>query len=136
MVHRLTGIPFSFTAHANDIYVDQHMLREKVRADLWWAIPEYNKELIVRHAGADTRAKVQVVHRGVDTRLFQPRQSVASGAPFTIVCVGSLEEGPDLPARGICQILKQRGLRFVCHLIGDGQMRPALEGLITPRWPG
>src|SRR5215207_5815764 len=24
--HRLTGIPFSFTAHAHDLYVDRHML--------------------------------------------------------------------------------------------------------------
>lgn len=133
VVHRLTGIPFSFTAHAHDIYVDQHMLREKVRAAKFVvAISEYNKELIVRHAGADTRAKVQVVHCGVDTRLFQPRQSVASGAPFTIVCVGSLEEKKGQTyLLAACQILKQRGLRFVCHLIGDGQTRPALEAQIS-----
>ena len=30
LVHRLTGIPFSFTAHGSDIHVDRHMLPEKV----------------------------------------------------------------------------------------------------------
>src|SRR5690349_13628991 len=30
--HRMTGIPFSFTVHAHDLYVDQHMLKQKVDA--------------------------------------------------------------------------------------------------------
>ena len=30
VIHRLTDIPYSFTAHGADLQVDQHMLREKV----------------------------------------------------------------------------------------------------------
>ncbi len=129
VINRLTGIPFSFTAHAHDIYVDQHMLKEKVQAAKFVvAISEYNKALITRHAGEAMRDKIKVVHCGVDTSLFQPRQKLAGDAPFTIVCVGSLEEkkGQTYLVEA-CRLLKQRGLRFVCHLIGDGQNRAELE---------
>jgi len=128
-IHRLTGIPFSFTVHAHDLYVDQHMLAQKVRAAAFVvAISEYNKEFIVRHCGADVRDKIFVVHCGVDTRLFQPRQKEPGSGPFTIVCVGSLEEkkGQRYLVEA-CRLLKARGLDFVCHLIGEGQTRPALE---------
>lgn len=127
--HRLTGIPFSFTVHAHDLYVDQHMLAEKVRAAAFVvAISEYNKEFIVRHCGEDMRDKIFVVHCGVDTRLFQPRQKEIAGGPFTIVCVGALEEkkGQTYLVEA-CRLLKQRGLDFVCHLIGEGQNRASLE---------
>lgn len=129
VINRLTGIPFSFTAHAHDIYVDQHMLKEKVQAAKFVvAISEYNKALITRHAGEAMRDKIKVVHCGVDTSLFQPRQRPTGDAPFTIVCVGSLEEkkGQTYLVEA-CRLLKQRGLRFVCHLIGDGQNRADLE---------
>lgn len=130
VAHRLTGIPFSFTAHAHDIYVDQHMLAQKARAAKFVvAISQYNKDLIVKHAGEQVRSKVQVVHCGVDTRLFQPRPArTASAGPFTIVCVGSLEEKKgQTHLVEACRLLKQRGLDFTCHLIGDGNTRPAIE---------
>jgi colanic acid/amylovoran biosynthesis glycosyltransferase len=126
--HRLSGIPFSFTAHAHDLYVDQHMLERKVRAAAFVvAISEYNKELIVKRCGEDMRDKIKVIHCGVDTSLFRPRQKVPGG-PFTIVCVGALEEkkGQTYLVEA-CRLLKQRDLDFVCHLIGEGPNRTALE---------
>src|SRR5689334_5580547 len=126
--HRLTGIPFSFTAHAHDLYVDRHMLRQKVRAAAFVvAISEYNKALIIQHCGEDVRDKIVVIHCGVDTSLFRPRQKVPGG-PFTIVCVGALEEkkGQTYLVEA-CRLLKQRNIDFVCHLIGEGQNRADLE---------
>ncbi|MBK9715633.1 MAG: glycosyltransferase [Kouleothrix sp.] len=132
VVHRLTGIPFSFTVHAHDLYVDQHMLEQKVRAAAFVvAISEYNKEFIIKHCGEDVRDKIIVVHCGVDLRMFQPRQKAPGSGPFTIVCVGSLEEkkGQTYLVEA-CRLLKQRGLDFVCHFIGEGQTRAALEAQI------
>jgi len=126
--HRLTGIPFSFTAHAHDLYVDQHMLEQKVRAAAFVvAISEYNKALIIQHCGEDVRDKIVVIHCGVDTGLFRLRQK-APGGPFTIVCVGALEEKKgQTHLIEACRLLKQRNLEFVCHLIGEGQNRAGLE---------
>jgi len=126
--HRLTGIPFSFTAHAHDLYVDRHFLEQKVRAAAFVvAISEYNKALIIQHCGADVRDKIVVIHCGVDTSLFRPRQK-APGGQFTIVCVGALEEKKgQTHLIEACRLLKQRNLDFVCHLIGEGQNRADLE---------
>src|SRR6266508_478840 len=96
VIHRLLGIPFSFTAHAHDIYVDQHMLAQKVHAAAFVvAISDYNRELIVARCGEDVREKVIVLHCGVDTGVFQPAKKESVTGPFTIVCIGSLEEKKD-----------------------------------------
>jgi len=126
--HRLTGIPFSFTAHAHDLYVDRHMLSQKVRAATFVvAISEYNKALIIQHCGEEARDKIAVIHCGVDTSLFRPRRK-APGGPFTIVCVGALEaKKGQTHLVEACRLLKQRNLDFVCHLIGEGQTRGDLE---------
>src|SRR5882757_3163600 len=52
VVHRLTGIPFSFTARGYDVQVDGHMMNEKVgAADFVISVSEYNKEIILRKCG-------------------------------------------------------------------------------------
>ncbi len=129
VIHRLLGIPFSFTAHAHDIYVDQHMLAQKVHAAAFVvAISDYNRELIVARCGEDVREKVIVLHCGVDTGVFQPAKKESVTGPFTIVCIGSLEEkkGQTYLIEA-CRLLKERNLDFICYLIGDGPMRSSLE---------
>ncbi len=74
IIHRLTGIPYSFTAHGSDLHRDKHMLREKVAGSAFVAaISAYNKELIVAECQGKYRDKVAVIHCGVDTNVFQLR---------------------------------------------------------------
>jgi hypothetical protein len=48
IVHRLTGIPFSFTAHANDLFVTPAMIRRKAEdARFVVAISDYNRRLLL-----------------------------------------------------------------------------------------
>jgi glycosyltransferase involved in cell wall biosynthesis len=131
--HRLLGIPFSFTAHAHDLYVDQHMLTTKVRAAAFVvAISEYNEAFLLRHCGETMRHKIHVVHCGVDTDVFRPRPYIRDDDRFTIVCVGALEEkkGQTYLIEA-CRLLEQRGLSFVCRLVGEGPYRRTLEDQIT-----
>jgi glycosyltransferase involved in cell wall biosynthesis len=129
VVSRLTSIPFSFTAHAQDIYLNQRMLADKVRAAAFVVtISEYNKRFITRFAGATAADKIHVVHCGVDTHLFQPDASQRAGGPFLIVCVGRLVEMKGQTYLiDACRLLKERGIAFQCALIGDGERRKALE---------
>jgi len=131
VVHRLTGIPFSFTAHGSDLHRDQRLLREKVNeADRVIAISEYNRRLIRDECGEEAARKVTVVHCGTDTELFRPRPHERTHG-LTIVCVASLEE-----VKGhrylldACRFLSDRGLGFECRLIGDGPLRAQLEARI------
>src|SRR3990172_3671520 len=63
IIHRLVGIPYSFTAHGSDLHRDRHMLREKVAESAFVAaISEYNKELIVSECDGKYRDKVTIIH--------------------------------------------------------------------------
>ncbi len=129
VIHRLTGIPYSFTAHGADLQVDQHMLREKVAtAKHVVTISDYNREFIVKYCGAWARDRIRVVRCGVDTSVFDVSNRVESSERLTIVCTGTLYE-----VKGhthlidACRLLDERGVDFECHLIGDGPLLATLQ---------
>ena len=128
IVHRLTGIPYSFTAHGSDLHVDRRMLCQKVaEAEFVVAISRFNRDVIVGECGSGLESKLTVIHTGVDTDHFRPGPAQSDGAPFTIVCVGTLHEvkGQVHLVRA-CARLARAGARFVCHLVGDGPDRGML----------
>jgi len=128
IVHRLTGIPFSFTAHGSDLHVDRTMLDVKVAASRFTVtVSRFNREVIVRECGEWARGKVRVVRCGVDPEVFRPHRG-GGGEALRILCVGSFEE-----VKGhrylmdACRMLKDRGVGFTCHLVGDGPRRSEIE---------
>lgn len=125
IAHRLTGIPFSFTAHGSDLHVDRRMLDIKVAASAFAVtISAYNKEVMVRTCGEQARSKIRIVRCGVDPAVFSPSRRAATHGTFEIACVASFEE-----VKGhrylitACRLLHERGVDFRCHLIGDGPLR-------------
>jgi colanic acid/amylovoran biosynthesis glycosyltransferase len=130
VIHRVAGIPYSFTAHGSDLHMDRHMLREKVR-DAAFVVPisEFNRRVILDECGPDSAAKLEVIHCGVDIDAFTPgaRATAANGTP-TVLCVGTLHE-----VKGqtylvdACRRLADRGLDVECHLVGDGPDQSMLE---------
>jgi colanic acid/amylovoran biosynthesis glycosyltransferase len=133
VVHRLTGIPYSFTAHGSDLHVRRRMLERKVEAAAFAVtISEYNKNVMVTECGAASRDKIHVVHCGVDPQVFAVRASAPPAGPLRILCVASFEE-----VKGhrylldACALLRDRGVPFECHLVGDGPLRSAVEARIA-----
>ncbi len=135
IVHRLTGIRYSFTAHAFDIQRDQHMLCRKIsEAAFVITISDFNHETITRicpGAGEVT----EVVHCGVDTRVLRPRATGLehrTDPVLSILCVGGLVE-----VKGqrhlieACRMLTADGIDFTCRLVGDGPDRAKLASQIT-----
>jgi colanic acid/amylovoran biosynthesis glycosyltransferase len=124
-VHRLTGIPFSFTAHGSDLHVDRRMLDVKVAASAFAVtISEYNKEVMVATCGEQARSKIHIVRCGVDASVFSPPEAKAAGRPFQVTCVASFEEVKGHRyLLGACALLHSRGVDFRCHLVGDGPLR-------------
>lgn len=132
VVHRLTGMSYSFTAHADDIYLDQSMLGEKLqRARFVVTISEYNRAFLRQRYGAAATAKVSVVHCGVDPASFTPRPRRTAGAPWTLICVGRLSEkkGQNFLVEA-CAQLKAAGVPLRCWLVGDGEDEAALRAQI------
>lgn len=137
VIHRLTGLPYSFTAHGSDLHRDQHMLGPKVAgAAAVVTISNFNRELIVRHCGQQLAGKVAVIHCGVDTTVFHPPAPDGSrnghGAPFTILCTGTLHEvkGQTYLIEA-CRLLAERGADVRCQLVGDGEDRHMLAHQIA-----
>lgn len=136
IIHRLTGISYSFTAHGSDLHRDRHMLYEKVAdAAFVVAISNYNKEMIISECQGNYRDKVTVIHCGVDTDVFRFRSGGTDhekeGTPFTILCVGTLHEvkGQAFLIEA-CHKLHEDGVDFVCHFVGDGPDKTALTELV------
>lgn len=136
IIHRLTGIPYSFTAHGSDLHRDRHMLCDKVAESAFVAaISEYNRELIVAECQGQYRDKVAVVHCGVDTDVFQYRAGETpyekGEKPFMILCIGTLHEvkGQTYLIEA-CRKLQERGIDFTCQFAGDGPDLPALTELV------
>ena len=133
VIHRLAGIPYSFTAHGSDLHRDRHMLCEKVAAaEFVVPISEFNKSMILQDCGEHWGNKVFVIHCGVDTEVFRPRSEPTAyergEGPFTVLCIGTLHEvkGQTYLIEA-CRLLHERGVDFVCHFAGDG---PDMEMLV------
>ncbi len=131
LIHRLTGIPYSFTAHGSDLHVDRTMLATKVvEAAFVVTISQDNRQLIESTVGAGAIGKVEVIHCGIDPATFRPVARPDAG-PLRIVSVGTLHE-----VKGqthlieACRRLAERGVPFTCRLIGDGPDHDALVALI------
>jgi colanic acid/amylovoran biosynthesis glycosyltransferase len=133
VIHRLTGIPFSFTAHGSDLHVDRRMLCAKI-AQAAFVVPvsDYNRKLMVEECGEHARRKLAVIHCGVDTRFFRPAEMTVEQDPFSILCVGKLHEvkGQTYLVEA-CRLLAEAGMDLVCTLVGDGPDRRALTSQIA-----
>lgn len=130
LLSRRLQIPFSFTAHAHDIFLENHMLSEKVRrATFTVAISNFNKQYLREHVADARTASVLVVHCGVSTHGFPFLEQVTD--PLRILAVGRLDE-----IKGFCYLidacglLRSKGLRFHCEIIGSGPLAHSLANQV------
>jgi glycosyltransferase involved in cell wall biosynthesis len=127
--HRLTGLPYSFTAHGSDLHVERRMLDRKLESAAFAiAVSSYNKELMIRECGDHLRSKIHVVHCGVDTALLRASSARETAEGLRILCVGSLSEvkGQRYLVEA-CQLLQREGIEFRCSLVGEGPLRRRLR---------
>lgn len=133
IVHRLTGIPFSFTAHGSDLHVEQRMLDRKLAAAAFAVtVSSYNQEVMLRKCGEESRSKIHVIHCGVDTGYFAPRPEPGKDGRLRLLSVGSLEEvkGHTYLVEA-CRILRSHGVPFECRIVGEGRLRQRLQAQIA-----
>jgi glycosyltransferase involved in cell wall biosynthesis len=128
----LTGIPYTFTAHARDIYVDtrRKLLRKEMeRARAVVTVSEYNRRYLSNQICPNSNGKVHCIYNGIDLTDFKfrwPRES--DRGPAVILSVARL-----IDKKGIeylinaAAILKERGRAFKVKIIGSGPLRKTLE---------
>ena len=130
----LSGLPFSFTAHAKDIYTsDPRQLREKAAlAKFVVTCTEYNRRYLMALCNGEPGAIHRIYH-GIDTRLFSLSPDGISQAekPYRILTVARLIAKKGLPTvyRAL-KVLKDKGIAFKHTLIGDGEDREKILAVI------
>ena len=130
LAHRLTGISFSLTAHARDLYgIPPVALAARARAaSAVVTCCAANAEYLRHTIGG---ARLHLVHHGVDLEQFRPRpRSVESGRPL-ILSVGRLVEKKGFfDLIDACAELAAEGRPFHCAIYGDGPLRETLQARI------
>ncbi len=130
----LSGKPFSFTAHAKDIYTSNpDQLREKIRlAEFVVTCTEYNKRYLEDIAeGLET--PIHCIYHGIDLKLFSPKTDHNTcSTPYNLLTVARITEKKGLPTLyKALSMLKEKNFKFNHILIGDGDDRDAILQLIT-----
>lgn len=130
IISRLLDIPYSFTAHAYDATLIRAMMREKVRrAAFVVTCTRFNRGALTALI-PESEAKIVVNYHGIFLDRFVPngKQILQRQDTFHILSCGSLypRKGfPDLVEA--CRILRDRGWKFRCEIIGEGPLRHRLE---------
>ncbi len=131
-VREFFGIPFSFTAHANDIFVPRSFaigLDRLIDTASFVATESDYAANYLRARFPQNATKIHCVYNGLDLSTF-PRADFASEVPL-IVSVGRLIEKKgfsDLIAA--CRILAESGCNFHCEIIGEGPLENDLRAQI------
>ncbi len=119
---RLTGLPFSFTAHAKDIYQSEQnpgdLLERKLAAASFVATCTAANAEVLRARCRDASV-VHTIYHGLDTEYFAPLPRTGKDLPI-ILSVGRFVEKKGFEHLvDACHLLKQAGLRFGCVIVGE-----------------
>lgn len=126
----LSGIPFTITAHANDIFERGLLLHRKAeRAVRMLTISAYNQRYL--ESLGIPRERLAVVRCGVSFSVKLKPASAGDRGSFRIGALGRMVEkkGFDTLSRAV-SVLKRSGHAVELRIAGDGPLRPDLERLV------
>lgn len=118
----LAGIPFSFTAHANDLFERGWLLHEKIaRSKFAATISEYNREFMASQGG--NQDKIHIIRCGVDSTRFPSRVPKPPSTPYKIGVIGRMVEKKGFSTLiHAAALLQERGLDFCLIIAGGGPL--------------
>ncbi len=124
-----TGIPFSVTAHAKDIYrqtVDRRIFSEVARnASRIITVSDFNRQFILEHLVDDQAENVTRIYNGIELTRGSEVPEVRD--PRLILAVGRLVEKKGFCVLiDACRILADRDVSFRCVLVGEGDEKDNL----------
>ena len=124
----IAGVPFSFTGHAHDIYVDTTHLKEKMmRASFVTTCTQQNKKHLMKVAPDYPDQQILVNYHGLQLDQFDVNGKLRNKT-FQILSVGTLQYYKGfqflLPALAA---LKDKGFNFTCVIVGGGPLESDLR---------
>jgi glycosyltransferase involved in cell wall biosynthesis len=130
----LGGLPFSFTAHAKDIYTSQRALLAQKMALARFVVTctRYNQLHLERLRRAPA-PPIHTIYHGIDPDLFQPADDGlrAPCPPYRILTVARLTAKKGIATvLHALSLLRREGVPLTYTLIGDGDARRSVLGLV------
>ena len=132
-IKRLFGIPYSFTGHANDIFVerpDQRLsLKQLIKAAEFVATETDFSTGYLQSKFPESANKIHRVYNGLNLEPF--RMANPAAGSLEIISIGRL-----IPKKGFellvnaCNVLMSRGLQLHCRIVGSGPEHVPLRQLI------
>ncbi|AFZ44692.1 glycosyl transferase group 1 [Halothece sp. PCC 7418] len=129
IAHHLSGIPYSMTAHAKDIYLTDPIALDRgmKSAEFVLTCTDYNRRYLASISTSST--PIYLSYHGLDLKRFQGEQTPLSvkTEPLKILSIGRFCEKkgfPDLLAA--CAHLSLAGVPFTCKIVGFGPLQEAL----------
>ncbi|WP_088888832.1 glycosyltransferase family 4 protein [Leptolyngbya ohadii] len=143
LASHFTNVPYTFTAHAKDIFHDsvepQDMERKLKDAAAVITVSDYNLRHLQETYGIAAN-RVQRIYNGLDCRQLNYRSpedhlptdrsstNRSPQHPLRIISVGRFVEKKGLSDLiDACAILQQQGWEFRCQLVGTGSLESSLQ---------
>jgi glycosyltransferase involved in cell wall biosynthesis len=133
----VSNVPFSFTAHAYDIYCTKTKLRNETldwklrHAVQVFAVSKYAMCLLLQRQPAAAE-RIHSVHVGIPLDLFREEPPPPLNGRLRLLCVAGYFEKKGLDTLiDACGLLRDQRLQFHLRLHGDGPLREALACQIT-----
>ncbi len=127
------GVPFSFTAHAHDIFLEDHLLARKLdQAAFSVTVSRFNRAYLAERLPSALLGRMRIIHCGVSPAgyAFQPEDRQSG----LILAVGRLDVIKGFAHLvDACALLAARGIDFTCRIVGEGPLRDALSRQIADR---
>ena len=126
---KLSGIPFSFTARAWDIYPPDGALAAKARDAAFIRVNTRRNINYLAEITGVNQNKIHLTYNGIETR-FQNQAPVSMSEPIQLMSLGRFvgKKGYEYLIRAVKE-LTGSGLDFHLLLAGDGPLRGKLEQL-------
>ena len=128
---RQLGVTFSFTGHANDLFPNRTLLKEKLQRASWVnCISHWHRRFyqsIVERPDAD----YPIVRCGVDTNAYDATPAPA-GERLEVLSVGRLVEkkGMDVLIKSVGEMAKSGGPKLRVRIAGSGPQMDQLRELV------
>lgn len=133
IIHQFTGIPYSITVHAHDIFVRKAMLATKLAdAHFIISISQFNRAYLSHLYGAWVEEKTHIIHCGVEPQRYPPHTQPPEALPsLQILSIGSLQDykGQEYLIEA-CALIRAQQIPFECQIIGAGELQAELQAQI------
>jgi len=135
---RLTGLPFTFTAHAKDIFIKgtsrpllRLLFREATRVV---TVSDYNLHYLreIQDAATTHPDRIVRIYNGIDLDRFLPGNDDHAESRPLILAIGRLVEKKGFDdLLEACRILTENKISYRCRIVGKGPLQEALANRIS-----